>query len=83
MSGQYDRNNEGRNNGPVRASRRQDADQIEGEASVTVPGPGSRHGPGADDDRPNGRTMDVQLLYTNLSPSERVAADALLLLRNQ
>jgi hypothetical protein len=67
----------------TRASRRPDADLIEGDASVRVPGSGSRRGPGADDDRPHGWTMDLQLLYMDLSPRERIAADALLSLGNQ
>jgi hypothetical protein len=83
MSRQYDRNDEDCYNVPVRASRSPNADMIEGDVSVTVPGPGSRRGPGADDDRPHGRTMNLQLLYSNLSPRERSAADALLSLQDQ
>jgi hypothetical protein len=82
MSRQYDRDNEAYDAHVRGESSRSGAGVIEGNGSVTMPGPGSRRGPSADDDRPNGRTMSLQLLYTNLSPRERSAADALLSLKD-
>jgi hypothetical protein len=81
MSRQQDRNDEAassyhHHNGPVRAD-------AEGGVSATVPGPGSRRGPSANDDRPHRRTMALQLLYENLSASERSAVDTLASLQYQ
>jgi hypothetical protein len=79
MSRQYNQNDD--YNVAVGASSRPDAGRT-GDVAVTTPGPGSRRGPSADDDRPHGRTMNLGLLYTNASPAERRAADTLLSLRD-
>jgi hypothetical protein len=81
MSRQYNQNDD-YYDVSVRSSSRPDAGRIEGYVAVTTPGPGSRRGPSADDDRPQGRTMNLGLLYMNGSPAERRAADTLLSLRD-
>ena len=85
MSRQYDHNDQAAYNVPVRASQQPYARAIEGNVrvGVTVSGPGSRRGPLVDnDDRVRPWTMDMKPIYSNRSPRERSAAQALVALQD-